>query len=211
MNKVKFFSIFALAMVAGFLFVNLLTTPVSADSNIAVGETAPEFTLTDTNGETHSLSDFRGNYVILEWLNHDCPFVVKHYDTGNMQAMQRQTTEEGMTWLTINSSAPGKQGYTSPEKANQLAEKKEAAPTAILLDPEGNVGRMYDAKVTPHMYVINPEGVLIYDGAIDDKPSTRKADVEGAHNYVMAALNQARAGEEVSTPSTTPYGCTVKY
>jgi len=211
MKKVKFFSIFTLALVVGFLAVNLTSSPVSADAEAFIGKEAPDFTLTDSNGETHSLQDFRGNYVILEWLNHDCPFVVKHYDSGNMQKLQRETTGEGMAWLTINSSAPGKQGHTTAEKANKLAADKEAVPTAILLDPEGDVGRLYNAKVTPHMYVINPEGVLIYDGAIDDKPSTRQEDVAGAHNYVMAALNEAQAGEEVSRPTTTPYGCTVKY
>jgi len=196
-----------------FLTVSLLAfaLPALAADEAAVGSAAPNFTLTDSNGQQHSLSDFEGKYVVLEWLNHDCPFVVKHYETGNMQMLQRTVTEDGGVWLSIISSAPGKQGYLTSEEANKLSEEKNAAHTGLLFDPEGTVGKMYGAKTTPHMYIINPEGELIYAGAIDDKPSTRKSDVEGAHNYVMAALTQAKAGEEITNPTTTAYGCSVKY
>jgi len=176
-----------------------------------VGKAAPNFTLTDTNGKTHNLSDFKGKYVVLEWLNHGCPYVGKHYNSGNMQKLQKEYTGKGVVWLSIVSSAPGKQGHMPPEEANRVAKEKNAAPTAILIDEKGTVGRMYGAKTTPQMVVITPEGTLVYNGAIDDKPTTEVADIQSANNYLVAALTETMAGKPVSTATTQPYGCSVKY
>ena len=176
-----------------------------------VDKTAPEFTGVDSNGQAHRLSDFRGKTVVLEWTNHDCPFVVKHYSTGNMQALQREATADGIVWLSIISSAPGKQGHVSADKANELTRSRNASPTAVILDPSGDIGRLYGAKTTPHMYIIDREGTLVYAGGIDDRPTSRKSDVEGANNYVRTALAQLAAGESISEPATRPYGCSVKY
>ena len=183
----------------------------TAQSGAVVGEKAPNFELTDAYGETHNLSDFEGKYVILEWLNHDCPFVKKHYDGNNMQELQKRYTDEGAIWLSIISSVPGTQGHLQPEEAQEITKAKNASPTAVLLDVDGAVGKMYDARVTPHMYIINPEGVLEYNGAIDDKPTARLRDLEGAHNYVVAAMTSLMNGEPVEVKTNTPYGCTVKY
>jgi peroxiredoxin len=149
-----------------------------------VGKPAPAFTAIDSNGKTHNLSDFRGKTVVLEWTNHDCPYVVKHYATNNMQQLQKDATGNGAVWLTVISSAEGQQGYVKPEKANKLTEDRNAAPTAVLLDPKGTVGRAYDARTTPHMYIIDGEGTLVFMGGIDDRPTTNHADVKGATNYV---------------------------
>lgn len=176
-----------------------------------IGAPAPAFSATDTKGQTRSLSDFRGKTVILEWTNHGCPYVQKHYDTGNMQALQKDATEDGIVWLTVISSAPGKQGHVSPERADALTEERDAAPMAVLLDPEGRVGRAYDARTTPHMYIIDPEGTLRYMGAIDDRPTARHSDVEGARNYVREALAAMEKGEDIAEPATRAYGCSVKY
>jgi hypothetical protein len=148
---------------------------------------------------------------VLEWLNHDCPFVRKHYSSGNMQSLQKKYTELGVVWLSINSSAPGKQGHCTPEKANELTTKHEAAPTAVLLDADGTVGRLYGARTTPHMYVIDAKGTLVYNGAIDDKPSTSTKDVAGAKNHVAAALDAVLAGRSPEVKTSKPYGCSVKY
>jgi len=176
-----------------------------------VGQPAPAFTLTDSNGQSHNLADFKGKFVVLEWLNHGCPFVKKHYDSNNMQKLQKEYTGKDVVWLSIVSSAPGKQGHMSPAETNQAKEEKGSAATAVLLDEDGTVGQLYGAKVTPELYVINPDGNLIYAGAIDDKKSLDPADVEGAANYVKRALDEALAGQPVSTPKTEPYGCSVKY
>lgn len=187
----------------------VLTAPAHAAA--VVGQPAPEFTLTDSTGKPHSLSSFKGKFVVLEWNNFDCPFVVKHYGSGNMQKLQNTYTAKGVVWLTVNSSAAGKQGHQQPaEVAGKLAERK-AAPSAYLLDADGKAGKAYGAKTTPHMYVIDPKGTLVYAGAIDDKPSTDIADVAGARNHVAAALDEALAGKPVSVASSTPYGCSVKY
>ncbi|MGE0268376.1 MAG: thioredoxin family protein [Candidatus Omnitrophota bacterium] len=183
----------------------------AAHADISTNSEAPEFTLTDSHGQTHSLSGFKGKYVILEWVNYDCPFVKKHYTPGNMQGLQKSLTEEGAVWLSINSSAEGKQGAYSADEVNQIMENSGAMPTAYLFDTDGTVGKMYGAKTTPHMYVINPEGVLIYQGAIDSISSFDSADIKAADNYVIKALSQAKSGEAVSTPTTQPYGCSVKY
>ena len=176
-----------------------------------VGEPAPAFTATATTGSPVSLADYRGKLVILEWTNHECPYVRKHYETGNMQAIQKETTGQGVVWLTIISSAPNEQGYVTPGQADELTANRKAVPTAVLLDPKGTVGRLYGATNTPHMYLVDKAGMLVYAGAIDDRPTSRKADVQGANNYVRAALHAVAAGQPVKTPVTRAYGCTVKY
>ena len=175
------------------------------------GDAAPEFTATASNGKTVRLSDFRGKFVVLEWHNNGCPYVGKHYNSGNMQKLQKEWTGRGVVWLTILSSAPGKQGYVTANEENAYLVKEQAAPSAALLDPTGQIGHLYDAKTSPQMVVINPQGVVIYDGAIDNKPTTDLEDVPGATNYVSLALEQAIAGKQVVTPTTRPYGCSVKY
>jgi len=176
-----------------------------------VGEAAPNFTATASNGKTVHLSDYSGKYVVLEWHNNGCPYVGKQYNSGNMQRLQKQWTGRGVVWFTIISSAPGKQGYVTADQENAYLAKMQAAPTAALLDPQGEIGHLYDAKTSPQMVVVNPQGIVIYDGAIDDKPTTDLSDVPGATNYVNLALEQAQAGKQVATPATRPYGCSVKY
>ena len=176
-----------------------------------IGETAPDFTGTDSHEQTHRLSDYKGKFVVLEWHNNGCPYTRKHYESGNMQRLQKEWTARGVVWFTVISSAPGKQGYVTAEEENAYLDKMKAAPTAALLDPSGQIGRLYSAKTTPHMFIINPAGALIYDGAIDDRPTTEEADIAGARNYVSLALTEALAGKEVSNPVTRPYGCSVKY
>jgi len=176
-----------------------------------VGERAPEFTATDTNGQVHKLSDYAGKFVVLEWHNRGCPYTAKHYDSGNMERLQHEWTSRGVIWLTVISSAPGKQGYVTASEENEYVKKMHAAPTAVLLDPTGVVGHLYDAKTTPQISIINPQGVLIYDGAIDDRATTDVGDVKGARNYASQALEEAMAGKAVSIPTTRPYGCSVKY
>ena len=183
----------------------------SADPVPEVGTAALEFKAVDTYGKTHSLNQYRGKWVVLEWLNHGCPYVRKHYDNNVMQALQKKYAAKGVVWLSIVSSAPGKQGHYSNEKANDLTKEKGAAPHAVLIDESGKVGRLYDARTTPHMFVINPEGTLVYMGGIDDKPSTRASDFKDARPHVDVALQEAMAGKPVSVPSSQPYGCSVKY
>ena len=189
----------------------LITLPFSAFSAVEPGETAPDFSLTDSKGQSHKLSDFRGKFVVLEWLNHDCPFVKKHYGSGNMQKLQKEYTAKGVVWLSIISSAPGKQGHRTGPQADADTKDKHANPTAVLLDPAGEVGQKYEAKTTPHMFVIDKEGKVLYAGAIDSINSTNPADVTKAENHVRQALDAALAGHPVPTPSTKPYGCSVKY
>jgi peroxiredoxin len=176
-----------------------------------VGDAAPDFTATASSGKTYRLSSNLGKYVVLEWHNNGCPYVGKQYNSGNMQRLQKEWTAKGVVWLTILSSAPGKQGYVTASEENGYLEKMHAAPTAALLDPTGEIGHLYDAKTSPQMVVINPQGIVIYDGAIDDKPTTDLADVPGATNYVNLALEEAMAGKKIETPATRPYGCSVKY
>jgi alkyl hydroperoxide reductase subunit AhpC len=176
-----------------------------------VGDAAPEFTATASNGKTVRLADYRGKFVVLEWHNNGCPYVGKHYNSGNMQRLQKHWTSQGVVWFTILSSAPGKQGYVTASEENNYLTKEQAAPTAALLDPTGDIGHLYDAKTSPQMVVINPQGVVIYSGAIDDKPTTDLQDVQGATNYVSLALEESMAGEPVKIPATRPYGCSVKY
>jgi alkyl hydroperoxide reductase subunit AhpC len=176
-----------------------------------VGEAAPEFTATASNGKTFRLSDYRGKYVVLEWHNNGCPYVGKHYNSGNMQRLQKQWTSRSVVWFTILSSAPAKQGYVTASEENEYLAKMQAAPTAALLDPTGEIGHLYDAKTSPQMVVINPQGLVIYSGAVDDKPTTDLQDVPNATNYVSLALEEAMAGKQVQTAATRPYGCSVKY
>jgi len=176
-----------------------------------VNEPAPDFTATDSNGNVHKLSEYRGKFVVLEWTNRGCPYTQKHYNSGNMQRLQKEWTSKGVIWLTVVSSAPGKQGYVTGTEENAYLKQVNAAPTAVLLDPTGQLGHLYDAKTTPHIFIINPQGTLIYNGAIDDRPTTDLADVNGAKNYVTAALDEATSGKPVSLATSSPYGCSVKY
>jgi peroxiredoxin len=176
-----------------------------------VGEKAPDFTATDSFGVKHALSEYAGKYRVLEWHNNGCPYVRKHYDSGNMQKLQKEWTARGVVWLTVISSAPGQQGSVTGDQENAYVKRMNAAPTAALLDPTGQLGHLYDAKTSPHMFIISPSGTLIYNGAIDDQPTPDPASVAGAKNYVSQALAEAMAGKAVSVPTSRPYGCSVKY
>jgi len=180
-------------------------------AEVEVGKAAPDFSIVDSNGVTHTLSQYKEKFVVLEWVNFDCPFVKKHYSAGNMQKLQKEYAEKGVVWLSINSSSPGKQGNFSAEEINQKIAERSAAPTAYLMDQAGKTGKAYSAKTTPHMFVVNPEGILIYKGGIDDKASTDSADIASSKNYVAAALDEAMSGKSVSEPNTDAYGCGVKY
>ena len=180
-------------------------------ANPIVGQPAPGFTLADANGRSVSLAEFRGRTVVLEWNNPECPFVRKHYGSGNMQRTQAAAVRDGIIWLSINSSAPGNQGHMDGAEARAFVASAGARPTHYLLDPRGDVGRAYGARTTPHMYVINGTGALVYAGGIDDRPTSDPADVDGARNHVLAALSELRAGRPVSVPTSRPYGCNVKY
>jgi peroxiredoxin len=175
------------------------------------GSNAPDFSAQDTNGRTHSLSQYKGKYVVLEWHNRECPFTRKHYESGNMQRLQQEWTAKGVIWFTVISSAPGQQGYMTADQENAYVQQMKASPTAVLLDPSGQLGHLYGAKTTPHMFIISPAGALIYDGGIDDKATTDVADISTARNYVSQALAESMAGRPVSTPVSRPYGCSVKY
>lgn len=176
-----------------------------------VGQPAPAFTASDSQGKTVSLADFKGKTVILEWTNHDCPFVRKHYNSGNMQMTQKKAADDGIVWLSVISSAPGEQGYVSGAQADELTKARKALPAKVLLDPKGTVGKLYGARTTPHMYIINGEGKLAYHGAIDSIKSSDVADVPKATNYVLNAMTQLKAGQPVDPQGTRPYGCSVKY
>lgn len=186
----------------------LATAPAFAAT---VGQAAPDFTAPDLQGKPVKLSDHRGKYVVLEWVNPECPFVQKHYDSGNMPALQKEFGGKGVVWLAINSTNPTSSDFKESMEMEAWLGRKQAAPRATLIDRDGKVGRLYGARVTPHMYVIDPNGKLIYAGAIDDKRSANPADVKTAQNYVRMALGEAMAGKPVSVASTSAYGCTVKY
>ncbi|MBL0350423.1 MAG: thioredoxin family protein [Elusimicrobia bacterium] len=190
------------------LFLSVATVAAAAPE---IGKPAPAFVLKDTHGKDVSLADQKGKVVVLEWINHGCPFVKKHYGSGNMQKLQKDYTAKGVVWLSVASSAPGKEGYMKADAWNKAIAEKKSAATAVLLDPDGVAGRAYGAKTTPHMFVIDAEGRLAYKGAIDDRPSADPADVPGAKNYVRQALDSVLAGKPVETASTTPYGCGVKF
>lgn len=176
------------------------------------GAPAPAFSnVKDINGKSHNLADYKGKTVVLEWVNYDCPFVKKHYSSNNMQDLQRKYTAKGIVWLSVNSSAPGKEGNYSIAEWKQKSAERKVAANAILLDPSGKVGKAYGAKTTPHMYIIDGAGVLQYQGAIDSTRSTDAADIKTSQNYVATALDELAAGKPVSTKETKAYGCSVKY
>jgi peroxiredoxin len=193
------------------ILTSLIGTVVFGADAPPIGSIAPDFSLTDTKGNTHSLSEYKGKYVVLEWFNPECPFVKKHYGTNNMQNLQKEYTDKGVIWLTIDSNAPGTQGNLTAEEAAKIATSWKTHQTALLLDPEGKAGRAYGAKNTPNMVIINPDGKIIYHGAIDSKATPNPADIPTSTNYVKAALDQSLAGKSVTTPQTKPYGCSVKY
>jgi peroxiredoxin len=189
-----------------------LCSPVAAQ--VRINEPAPDFTLSDSNNEIRTLSEYKGKIVVLEWTNHLCPFVKKHYKGGNMQALQKKYAGEKndkVVWLSIISSAEGKEGFVRPYEANQIAKQNDATPNAILLDSFGKVGRLYRARTTPHMYVIDKDGILVYQGAIDNKSTSDPKDIPGAINHVQVALDELLEGKKVSLGSTQPYGCSIKY
>lgn len=190
------------------LIFSLISLPCFA---VNPGDKAPDFTLTDSYGKSHSLADFKGKTVVLEWTNHECPFVKKHYESDNMQSLQKKYTDQGLVWLSIISSAEGKQGYVSADKANQLTKDRKAYPSYVLLDTDGKTGKSYGAKTTPHMFIINAEGNLIYKGGIDNIQSADKSDIAKATNYVEKALTEHFAGKEVVDNNTAFYGCGIKY
>ncbi len=183
----------------------------AASAAPTVGQQAPTFSAVDSSGQTVNLQDLKGKFVVLEWTNDGCPFVKKHYDSGNMQSLQKQAAADGAVWLSVVSSAPGKQGYVSGAQADELSTSRNAQPTHVLLDPSGDVGRLYEAKTTPHMFIVDPEGTLVYAGGIDSIPSADPADIPKATPYVQVALAEAIAGKPVTQAVTKPYGCAVKY
>jgi peroxiredoxin len=185
------------------------TSPAAA--SVQTGLPAPDFTATDSRGGQHALSSYRGKIVVLEWTNHECPYTVKHYATGNMQALQQTATESGAIWLTVISSRPGSQGYVHGPEADKLTDERRAHPTAVVLDPKGDLGRLYGARTTPHMFVINAGGILVFMGGIDDQPTSNHASVKIARNYVRDALDSLAAGRPIAVASARPYGCSVKY
>jgi hypothetical protein len=199
-----FAATFAIAGFPAFLTSRAFASPQT-------GVPAPEFTAMDSRGRPHKLSDYRGKTIVLEWTNHECPYTVKHYATGNMQALQRSVTDAGSIWLTVISSRPGSQGYVEGIESDKLTDDRQAKPTAVILDPKGDLGRLYGAATTPHMYVINSSGVLVYMGGIDDQPTSNPASVLRARNYVREALDAIAAGRPVAVASARPYGCSVKY
>ncbi len=198
-------------MLKALAFTTVVALAAPALAAPQVGQPAPAFRAVDSNGKTRSLADFKGRTVVLEWTNAECPFVKKHYGSGNMQALQKAATGDGVVWLKVNSGAPGKQGHVDGAGANAVLKAKGAAPTAYLLDPQGTVGRAYEAKTTPHMYVIDPAGKLVYMGGIDDTPTANPADVKTAKNFVTAALADVKAKRAVAVATSKPYGCSIKY
>lgn len=189
----------------------LAAVACSASAAPVVGQPAPAFQAVDLDGKTRSLAEFKGKTVVLEWTNNGCPYVQKHYNSGNMQSLQQQAAKDGVVWLTIISSAPGMQGYLTPAAAKSWKAEEKAHSANVLLDPKGTVGRAYDAKTTPHMYIVDRTGTLVYMGGIDDKPSSNPESLKGATNYVAAALADVKAGRKVAQAATRPYGCSVKY
>lgn len=200
---------FATMLASSAAVLLLATAPSQAEPK--VGAPAPVFTAVNSDGKIVKLGDFSGKTVVLEWTNDGCPYVRKHYGSGNMQALQKKWTDQGIVWLSVISSPPGEQGFADAARANSLTAERKAAPTAVLLDPKQEVAKAYGATVTPHMYIIKPDGTLAYAGGIDDKPTTQTADIRNAKNFVDEALAELKAGKAVSNPATRAYGCTVKY
>jgi peroxiredoxin len=187
------------------------STALFAADSPAVGTAAPDFSLTDSKGKTQTVSQYKGKYVVLEWFNPECPFVKKHYGSGNMQKLQEELTAKGVVWLSVDSSAPGLEGYLTAEQAEKKIAEWKTKQNALVLDPDGKAGRSYGAKNTPHMFVINPEGKIVYEGAIDSKATPNPSDIASSTNYVKVALEESMGGKTVSTANTKPYGCSVKY
>jgi peroxiredoxin len=199
------------AMMSAATAAILLVAAGPSQAEPKVGALAPAFTAVNSDGKTVNLNDYRGKTIVLEWTNDGCPYVRKHYGSGNMQALQKKWTDQGIVWLSVISSPPGEQGFADGARANSLTTERKAVPTLVLLDPKQQVARAYGATSTPHMYIIKPDGMLAYAGAIDDKPTSRTADINGAKNFVDEALSELKAGKPVSTPATRAYGCVVKY
>jgi cytochrome oxidase Cu insertion factor (SCO1/SenC/PrrC family) len=191
--------------------VSILFAMNTAFAAAVVGQTAPEISLTDTSGKTVRLSDFKGKHVVLEWNNPGCPFVRKHYSTANMQTLQKEAAGKGVVWLAVNSTEKMHTDYMTPQVLGKWMVEQKASPTATLMDESGDVGKAYGARTTPHMYVVNPQGILVYAGGIDSIPSANVDDIKTATNYVRQTMNEVVAGKAVSTPTTRPYGCSVKY
>ena len=187
----------------------VFVAPALSQANL--GSAAPAFTLTDSNGRNRSLGEFKGKTVVLEWTNHECPYVGKHYRGNNMQALQKKWTGQGVVWLSVISSAPGEDGHVTPQQANKVTSERNASPSAVLLDPKGTVGRAFGARTTPHMYIVNGDGVVVYMGGIDDQPTARLEDLKIAKNYVDQALTEMAQGKPVSANRSRAYGCSVKY
>lgn len=192
----------ALALASGAAFAQSAAKP---------GAKAPDFSVVDVDGKTQKLSDYAGKTVILEWTNHDCPYVRKHYNSATMQTLQKDMAKEGIVWFSVISSPAGEQGHVDPARAKELSKSRDAAPASILLDPQSKLARAYGAQTTPHMYIIDPAGKLAYAGAIDDKPSSNASSLNGAKSYVRQAVAELKAGKAVSEPATKAYGCVVKY
>jgi hypothetical protein len=200
-----------LAAGAAFALCGSIALAPIAYAKPEVGKPAPDFTGIDSKGRSVKLSDLRGKTIVLEWSNHDCPYVRKHYGAGNMQRLQADAAKDGIVWLTVISSASGAEGHVSGAEADALTARRNAAPAHVVLDEKGKIGRAYEARTTPHMYVIDPEGKLVFMGGIDDRPSADPADIATAKNYVRLALDAVKAGRPVATPVTRPYGCSIKY
>ena len=192
-------------------YVLALLCLTAAAFAVRVGEQAPDFNAVDSNGQTHTLSQYKGKYVVLEWHNNGCPFTRKHYESGNMQKLQKEWTAKGVVWLTVISSAPGTQGYVTAAEENAYLKQMKASPTAALLDPLGTLGHLYNAKTTPEIFIVTPDGKLVYQGAIDDHPTSDAVDIPKSKNYVSVALTESMSGKPVDEPSTRSYGCSVKY
>ncbi len=199
------------ALLTGLFLTAATLLPQGASADAVVGKPAPAFSLTDTNGKTHALADYKGKLVVIEWVNPDCSHIGHHYSGGNMQKLQKTYTSQGVVWLAVSSAAAGGEGHFSPERGNELIKENGVALTALLLDGTASAARAYGAKTTPHMFVIDKKGIVVYAGAVDDKPSTDAADVATAKNYVQAALDATIAGQKVATAATQPYGCPVTY
>lgn len=201
------------SVLLAFVVLSIFGTDLNAQqiSIAEVGKKAPHFELRDVDGKIHNLADYSGKTIVLEWINFDCPFVVKHYGSGNMQELQKEYTQKGVVWFSICSSAPGKQGHFDNEEIKNRIKKSDASMTSYLIDETGLVGKLYSAKTTPHMFIINQDGKLVYQGAIDNIKSTEKADVVKANNFVREALEEILNGKPVTNSTTTPYGCSVKY
>jgi hypothetical protein len=203
--------IFKSTLTAAIACTTIMSFTSPASAKVATGSVAPDVQVTDADGNLRSLSEFKDQKVVLEWTNHKCPYVKKHYGSGNMQATQQRAAADGFVWLSVISSAPGKQGHVSGEKANELSKKRGATPTAVLLDESGDAGRAYEAKTTPHMYILDEAHTLVYQGAIDSIPSANPKKIAEATNYVTAAMDSMKAGETIEVSESQPYGCSVKY